>query len=26
VIDEEFLANCEWRDNLFPDLQWKYYL
>lgn len=26
VIDEEFLANCEWRDNLFPDLDWKYYL
>jgi 1,4-alpha-glucan branching enzyme len=25
-IDEEFLANCEWRDNLFPNLNWKYYI
>ena len=24
-IDEKFLANCEWRDNLFPDLEWRYY-
>ena len=23
--DEEFLRNCEWRDNLFPDLDWRYY-
>ena len=26
VIDEEFLRNCEWRDNLFPELNWKYYV
>ncbi len=25
-INEEFLANCEWRDNLFPNLNWKYYI
>ena len=24
-IDVEFLANCEWRDALFPDLNWRYY-
>jgi 1,4-alpha-glucan branching enzyme len=24
-IDEAFLANCEWRDNIFPALDWKYY-
>ena len=24
-IDEKFLANCEWRDNLFPNLDWRYY-
>ena len=24
-IDEPFLANCEWRDNLFPHLDWRYY-
>ena len=24
-VDEGFLANCEWRDNLFPDLNWRYY-
>ncbi len=24
-IDEAFLANCEWRDNLFPELNWRYY-
>jgi 1,4-alpha-glucan branching enzyme len=24
-IDEAFLANCEWRDNLFPNLDWRYY-
>jgi 1,4-alpha-glucan branching enzyme len=26
VIDEEFLSNCEWRDNIFPDVNWKYYV
>lgn len=25
-IDEAFLANCEWRDNLFPDIDWRTYL
>ena len=25
-IDEDFLSNCEWRDNLFPDVNWRYYL
>ena len=24
-IDEKFLADCEWRDNLFPNLNWRYY-
>jgi len=24
-VDEAFLANCEWRDNLFPNLDWRYY-
>lgn len=23
--DEPFLANCEFRDNLFPHLNWRYY-
>jgi 1,4-alpha-glucan branching enzyme len=25
TMDEAFLENCEWRDNLFPDLNWRYY-
>jgi 1,4-alpha-glucan branching enzyme len=25
-IDEGFLANCEWRDNIFPDLDWRSYV
>ncbi|HEY0790699.1 MAG TPA: 1,4-alpha-glucan branching protein domain-containing protein [Chthoniobacterales bacterium] len=25
TMDEAFLNNCEYRDNLFPDLDWKYY-
>lgn len=24
-VDEAFLANCEWRDNIFPGLNWRYY-
>lgn len=24
-IDVPFLENCEWRDNLFPNLDWRYY-
>jgi 1,4-alpha-glucan branching enzyme len=26
AIDERFLADCEWRDNIFPELQWRHYL
>jgi 1,4-alpha-glucan branching enzyme len=25
-IDAEFLKNCEWRDNIFPTLNWRYYV
>jgi 1,4-alpha-glucan branching enzyme len=25
ALDEKFLADCEWRDNLFPNLNWRYY-
>ncbi len=25
-VDEKFLRDCEWRDNLFPNLNWRYYL
>ncbi len=25
-LDVEFLANCEWRDAIFPNLDWKYYV
>ncbi|MGF1679379.1 MAG: glycoside hydrolase family 57 protein [Candidatus Methylacidiphilales bacterium] len=25
-IDEAFLANCEWRNNIFPNINWKYYI
>jgi 1,4-alpha-glucan branching enzyme len=25
-IDEHFLRDCEWRDNLFPKLNWRYYI
>jgi len=25
-IDENFLKNCEWRDNIFPSVNWRYYL
>ena len=24
--DEGFLANCEWRDNIFPDIDWRSYV
>ncbi len=24
--DESFLSDCEWRDNLFPDLNWRHYV
>jgi 1,4-alpha-glucan branching enzyme len=26
AVDEAFLANCEWRDNLFPDVDWRRYI
>jgi 1,4-alpha-glucan branching enzyme len=25
-MDADFLENCEWRDNLFPDVNWHYYV
>jgi len=25
-VDEEFLRYCEWRDNLFPNVNWRYYI
>lgn len=25
-IDERFLSDCESRDNLFPNVEWRYYL
>ena len=25
-LDEDFLENCEWRDNLLPALDWRYYV
>jgi 1,4-alpha-glucan branching enzyme len=24
-VDEEFLPDCEWRDNIFPNVNWRYY-
>jgi 1,4-alpha-glucan branching enzyme len=24
-VDEKFLTDCEWRDNLFPNVNWRYY-
>jgi 1,4-alpha-glucan branching enzyme len=24
-VDDEFLHDCEWRDNLFPNVNWRYY-
>ncbi|MBV9128114.1 MAG: DUF1957 domain-containing protein, partial [Verrucomicrobia bacterium] len=24
-VREDFLSNCEWRDNIFPELNWRYY-
>ncbi len=24
-VDEKFLRDCEWRDNLFPNVNWRYY-
>jgi 1,4-alpha-glucan branching enzyme len=25
-VDEEFLRDCEWRDNLFRNVNWRYYV
>ena len=25
-VDNACLENCEWRDNIFPDLNWQYHL
>ena len=25
-VDEPFLGECEWRDNLFPNLEWRHYI
>ena len=25
-VDEAFLADCEWRDNLFPHVNWRHYI
>jgi len=25
-VDETFLRDCEWRDNLFPNVNWRYYV
>jgi 1,4-alpha-glucan branching enzyme len=25
-IDNDFLGNCEWRDNIFPNINWRHYL
>jgi 1,4-alpha-glucan branching enzyme len=25
-VDEEFLRDCESRDNLFPNVNWRYYI
>jgi 1,4-alpha-glucan branching enzyme len=24
-VDDEFLENCEWRDNIFPKIDWRIY-
>jgi 1,4-alpha-glucan branching enzyme len=24
-IDPDFLGNCEWRDNIFPNINWRHY-
>ncbi len=25
-LDASFLENCEWRDNIFPNVNWRYYV
>jgi 1,4-alpha-glucan branching enzyme len=26
MTDKEFLSDCEWRDNIFPNVNWRYYV
>jgi 1,4-alpha-glucan branching enzyme len=26
ALSEEFLRDCEWRDNIFPNINWRYYI
>jgi 1,4-alpha-glucan branching enzyme len=26
TLDEEFLSDCEWRNNIFPNVNWRYYI
>jgi 1,4-alpha-glucan branching enzyme len=26
AVDDQFLSDCEWRDNIFPNLEWRHYL
>ncbi len=26
TTDDEFLADCEWRDNIFSEIDWRYYV
>jgi 1,4-alpha-glucan branching enzyme len=26
TVDEKFLRECQWRDNLFPNVNWSYYV
>ena len=26
MIDTDFLGKCEWRDNIFPNINWRYYI
>ncbi|MDQ6809498.1 MAG: DUF1957 domain-containing protein [Verrucomicrobiota bacterium] len=26
TVDDRFLCDCEWRDNIFPDVNWSYYI
>jgi 1,4-alpha-glucan branching enzyme len=25
-VDEKFLSDCEWRDNILPNVNWRYYI
>ncbi len=26
TVDWDFLGNCEWRDNIFPNINWRHYI